>query len=157
MDKVKIIDKAIVIVLFLIYIYLMIKVFILKNGLSINISRLLIHESFTQKIAGANFIPFRTILYYLSGKQGLSVAARNLLGNIIAFVPLGFSLPVLFKRLKNMKYTLLISFLVTFSIETIQLFTCIGSCDIDDIILNVLGATIGFLIYKKFYSYIYDI
>ena len=104
--------------------------------------------SFIQKISGINLIPFKTIFYYLGGNQSLTVSVQNILGNILAFSPLGFLLPILFNKYKKLKNIFFISVSVSLSIEIIHLFLNIGSCDIDDLILNVLGAILGFCVYK---------
>lgn len=67
--------------------------------------------------------------------------------NIILFVPLGFFVPTVFKKQRKLYKTVLISFSITFSVEFIQYF--IGrSTDIVDILTNLLGAIIGYTIYK---------
>lgn len=67
--------------------------------------------------------------------------------NIILFVPLGFFIPIVFKRQRKLFKTVLISFSIIFSVEFIQYF--IGrSADIVDILANLLGVIIGYVIYK---------
>lgn len=106
-----------------------------------------------QLIGNLNLIPFRTILEYahmvLADADGH--AFINLAGNVVMFVPLGFFLPLLWPGLRPLKRFLLCSMAIILSIETIQLFTFLGSCDIDDLILNVLGAAIGFLLFQLVY------
>jgi len=74
--------------------------------------------------------------------------------NIIAFVPLGVFLGIFnYSPLK----ALIISLLITFCIELFQFISCLGYGDVDDIILNMLGAAIGYLIFrllKLFYKFI---
>lgn len=66
--------------------------------------------------------------------------------NIMLFIPLGFFMPIVFKSTRKFYKTVLISFAITFSIEFFQYF--IGrSSDIDDIITNLLGAIIGYVIF----------
>ena len=97
-----------------------------------------------------NLVPFRTIWQYgyLLIKQTnpylLPHALINLFGNIAAFVPFGFLLPCLWGKMRSFGRFLLCTVLVIAAIEVIQLFTLRGSCDIDDFILNVIGALIGF-------------
>ncbi|SHH75775.1 VanZ family protein [Clostridium grantii] len=63
--------------------------------------------------------------------------------NIIMFVPLGVILPLIFRSC-NEKRVLWIAFMVTLSIEFLQ--PIFGRCtDIDDVMLNVLGAFIGYI------------
>lgn len=67
--------------------------------------------------------------------------------NIILFIPLGFFLPAVFKSNRKEYKTILIIFAITFGIEFFQYF--IGrSSDIDDIITNLLGGIIGFIVFK---------
>ena len=77
---------------------------------------------------------------------------RNTLGNIALFLPLGILLPLLFARLRSLLRVLTIAFCLSLSIETIQFFSrFIGSLravDIDDVLLNTLGACLGFAIYR---------
>ena len=94
-----------------------------------------------------NFIPFKEILRY---KLTSPLFYRNVIGNIVVFVPFGYlitdSIYMLTKKSK-MYMSLVYIFITSTSIEIIQMF--IGrSFDIDDIILNTLGGLIGILIYK---------
>jgi glycopeptide antibiotics resistance protein len=71
----------------------------------------------------------------------------NLAGNIIAFMPMGFLLPIVFKRLNKFQNTVLVSLFFTVLIEVSQYILAVGVSDIDDVILNLAGAVIGYLIY----------
>ena len=133
---------------FLLYLALLVNIVILKNGTALMIARLIENQTWSQKVAGINFVPFKTIFYYLSGNVNSHIAIKNLLGNILAFTPMGFLLPTLFDGCEKLKNILHVAFLVSLSIEITQLIFSLGSCDIDDIILNVLGAVIGFAGYK---------
>lgn len=67
--------------------------------------------------------------------------------NIMLFIPLGFFIPIVLKNKRKLYKTTLIAFGITFSVEFFQYF--IGrSSDIDDIITNLLGAIIGYAIFK---------
>ena len=77
------------------------------------------------------------------------MAVINLGGNIIMFIPLGFLLPKVFRKLSSLPRILLITAGIITAVELIQLFTLVGSCDIDDLILNVLGAALGYLIHNR--------
>lgn len=79
---------------------------------------------------------------------------KNIMGNMLLLFPLGLLLPILWRKFNNMITTLLISFLFSLSIEVIQLLSYyVGNVgrafDIDDIILNTLGAWLGYIFYKK--------
>ena len=95
-----------------------------------------------------NFIPFKTIVLYIREFDSLystSSIMFNLFGNVIALMPMGFFLPLLFEKQNNFKRFFKTIILFVLGIEITQLLTISGSCDIDDIILNTLGAVI---IYK---------
>ena len=98
-----------------------------------------------------NFIPFREIFRYKNIHDPMFI--WNVQGNIILFMPFGFIIADVI-NLKSGKHnillTMLVSFITSVSIEVIQMF--IGrSFDIDDIILNLLGAIIGHLIFRFFH------
>lgn len=69
----------------------------------------------------------------------------NFVGNILIFIPIGFTMPLLW----NTKATKVISigFLISFYIEVCQLFLNRGT-DVDDLILNTIGTIVGLIIYK---------
>lgn len=101
-----------------------------------------------------NLVPFNTIWQYLylmvrqTNPYLLHHAFINLFGNVAAFVPLGFFLPCLWKSAQALGHFLLCTFAVIAAVELIQLFTLLGSCDIDDLILNVIGTSIGFTAFR---------
>lgn len=103
-----------------------------------------------------NLIPFHTNLSFLkslfiSPAGGLSTHAFiNLMGNVILFVPLGAFLPVLWKQLRRWRPFFGTVTLTLVSVELVQLFSLRGVCDVDDYLLNVLGATAGFLLIRIF-------
>ena len=103
-----------------------------------------------QQAAGhLNLAPFRTLRLFarlLASTQPEYVrsAVINLGGNIIMFIPLGFLLPRVFVKLTSLPRVLLTTALLITAVEIIQLFTLVGSCDIDDLILNVIGSAIGY-------------
>ncbi len=74
---------------------------------------------------------------------------EDLLLNIILFMPLGFLLPFIVKKLNFWK-TAWISALFSAAIETTQYLAHWGCCDIDDIFNNTLGACIGYGCYQIF-------
>ncbi|MES1214055.1 MAG: VanZ family protein [Bacteroidota bacterium] len=96
----------------------------------------------------ANFVPFSTLRYFYSVRKRYSYVAKNILGNIIGFIPLGVLLPILFVRLQRAGRTIGAVFLVSLSFETIQLITDLGVFDVDDLLLNTVGGAIGYLLYS---------
>jgi len=75
---------------------------------------------------------------------------QNLIGNIIMFIPLGIFLPILSYRYRTLINVIIIAFICSASIETIQfierVFDVYRYVDIDDVILNTTGAILGFVI-----------
>ena len=69
---------------------------------------------------------------------------RQILYNILAFVPLGILLPMLGRRFQRLKIILLCGFLLSVLIESTQFLLHLGWCDIDDVINNTAGAVIGY-------------
>ena len=72
---------------------------------------------------------------------------KNLLGNLVLFLPMGVLLPCIFKNLRRAYKTLSLIMGMVVIAELIQLFTLRGFADIDDLILNTAGAAAGYLIF----------
>ena len=72
------------------------------------------------------------------------LSAINLIGNIFIMAPFGFLLPNVSEKMKQFRCFLLFVIGGVLFIELLQLFGTIGTFDIDDIILNVIGALLGF-------------
>lgn len=93
--------------------------------------------------SGLNLTPFKEITrYQLFSTQFF----YNVIGNIVLFLPFGFFVSDFIKAKKTYQI-LIVSTLISLTAELIQ-FKIGRAFDIDDIILNVIGATIGFLCYK---------
>ena len=67
--------------------------------------------------------------------------------NIAMFVPLGFFLPLLWKKYRRLKHTLQFGVGATVFIELAQLFTY-RATDINDVITNTAGALLGYLLFR---------
>ena len=96
-----------------------------------------------------NLVPFREIsrMPLLLKYLGFWPAFINVFGNVIVFIPLGFFLPFLVRKLRKWYATALLCFELTFLVEIIQLITKVGVFDVDDMILNLLGGIIGYVIF----------
>ena len=103
-----------------------------------------------------NLIPFRTIIGYVkelfNQNMNLSIPVTNLLGNLLLFLPMGVYLPVMFKKMDAGKKFFLVMLLIILLVEIIQIVTKSGAFDIDDLILNLSGAMLGFAIYKAVFK-----
>ena len=94
-----------------------------------------------------NLVPFVEIRRFLIYREQLGNFAvfTNLFGNVVGFVPFGLLLPVIFRNFRKDGLIVLTGFALSLTVETIQLITKVGSFDVDDLILNTLGAFLGYL------------
>lgn len=84
-----------------------------------------------------NLIPFR---------DGISL---SMILNVVMFMPLRFLLPLLWKEYQSLVRTAIIGFCFSCGIEFCQLFNRRVS-DVDDLLMNTLGAILGWLIWIVF-------
>lgn len=92
--------------------------------------------------SSSNFIPFQEMFRYQLGSR---LFLKNVVGNMLMFLPYGFFVSY-FLQLKKPWSIFLLSLLCSCTIETIQLV--IGRVfDVDDILLNVVGGMIGYILY----------
>ena len=104
---------------------------------------------FKTYVAGINLIPFKTIIHYFTGNVNLGVSIYNIVGNLVALMPLSFLLVLLDKRYDSYKKQLKVLFITVLIIEFMQFILAAGRLDIDDFILNIGGALLFFTIIKK--------
>ncbi len=91
---------------------------------------------------GVNLMPFKEILRYEVGSRAFY---KQVFGNILLFIPLGY-FATSYCKIKGLGTITLVSLLSSLTIEVTQHY--IGRVfDIDDIILNVVGGIVGFLLY----------
>lgn len=99
-----------------------------------------------------NLIPFESISLYLAALRDSTLTWQmvtlNLMGNFIVFMPFAYFLPVLFKLQRRWYIFLFTLILVVGAVEILQVITQTGSGDIDDLILNVFGAMVAYIIMK---------
>ena len=108
----------------------------------------------SKDMGGLNLIPFKTILSEYTGnipelgeEDRLTVGILNLFGNICLYLPVGFLLAQAAERCKRFRDVLLFTAALSCVIEILQYF--IGrSADIDDVFLQLLGAAIGYGIWR---------
>ena len=99
-----------------------------------------------QNIYHYNLIPFREIMRFYTYRElvGMEAFVLNLFGNVIAFVPFGFMMPILKMKYRYSKRVIGMTFFLSLTVECFQLLTRVGSFDVDDLILNTLGGVLGF-------------
>lgn len=101
-----------------------------------------------------NLQPLKTIrayLYVLQNREEvylLRIAAFNLFGNVVLFIPYGIFLPYLFNRLRSLWKVMLFGAVTIVCVELLQIATLRGSCDVDDLILNMMGILIGYIVFR---------
>ena len=111
------------------------------------------HQQLQQNI---NLIPLYTIRNYwnvIVHRTNESVRMHciiNLAGNVILFLPAGYLLPKLWKKQRNYFWFFFTCLDIMFLVEVLQLFTLLGRFDVDDLILNLTGMTLGFIGYHLF-------
>ena len=88
------------------------------------------------------FIRYRHLL-------GFKAVFINIAGNVIAFMPLGFFLPTLHPKKRNGIVVVIHCFLLSLLVEVIQLVFRLGCFDVDDLMLNDLGAALGFFLWRS--------
>ena len=94
-------------------------------------------------ISGNNLVPFKEIMRY---KVGSRLFIKNVIGNVVMFIPYGI-FASLYAKLDKPFHALCLVFFASVTVETTQLL--IGRVfDIDDIILNVIGGLVGYGIYR---------
>lgn len=95
-----------------------------------------------------SLIPFKStrgLLYsYSRGWIDYKAPLVNIAGNFVLCMPFAFFLPLLLKKQRKFIIFLPTVFVISLLVESIQLATKRGFCDIDDLILNVFGACVFF-------------
>src|SRR5687768_10622336 len=115
------------------------------------LSYLLFFSQYRHSVEGLlsyNLVPFKTLVGYFSTFEGLSITDQ-FIGNVIAFVPFGFLLPLIASRLRSFTLMLRSTFIFSLLIEIAQLLFQVGAFDVDDLFLNTLGGVIGFLLSRR--------
>lgn len=141
-------DKRKYHVIFMIYLLIVVRLIIFKYPFSqlVEIAQNWGKGVVLHGLDTANFTLFKTIRMYIDYSYMLN-SFENLVGNVIVFVPFGFLLPYVMKLGRNFFVMLLNAFLFVLGIEVFQLFSAFGAFDVDDILLNCVGAVIGYFLY----------
>jgi len=144
-------------ILFL-YICLIIKLLVFKYPADTlaNILREWNYETLKAGIKTANFVPFKSIIMYIRYYYRIN-GFVNLFGNVLVFIPFGMLIPFTKKSNKRWWNATLYGFLLSTFIELFQLITRFGEFDIDDILLNTVGALLGFLVFKVLKRCFYEL
>lgn len=98
-----------------------------------------------------NLEPFKEIkrFYHYREQLGMKAFLLNVVGNVAAFMPCGFFLPIVSRRSRRKWYnTILLCFTLSLCVEVTQLVGKVGSFDVDDLMLNTLGGALGYVTYR---------
>ncbi len=112
------------------YAFVLVKIILLKYGLGAGL------RSF-------NFVPLRFVCELRAPSTSLDVVLKNVLGNFAIFIPLGMLAPALFSRVNVWWKSVLLGFCVSALFELLQCVFGLGATDVDDLLLNTLGAAAG--------------
>ena len=99
-----------------------------------------------------NFNPLETVRLYINAIKydyiGMEIPLSNLVGHAMLFMPMAVFLPCLFRPMQKLWLFALSMLLLLVAVEAVQLLLACGSCDVDDVILNLAGTLIVFGILK---------
>ena len=139
-------------ILFIIYCLLLITILFLNNAYRVTVFQN-VNIFSKEHFETSNIVPFGTIIEYINRliNQNIraSIVILNLVTNLLLFTPMGFFIPILFKnKIKNTKQFILMMVVITLFVEILQFITYRGTTDIDDIILNTIGAVLVYELMK---------
>lgn len=148
--------KSLFFLFFLLYLYLLLSLTLLDASMGRGENSVYNSIAQTRHAYNArfvNFVPFRSIYHvyikgFFRGYVNAYYTLLNLIGNILAFMPLAFFLPYFFPSQAKWYLFLPTALLSVTLIESLQFSFMIGSCDVDDLILNAGGSFLFFLILK---------
>lgn len=122
-------------------------------------------SAYNNQISIFNYVPLRLILKQVFNigqvpnypvLMQIQTLINNLIKNLIFLAPLGFITPILWKKYDSLKNIVIISLASALSIELLQLLEdCFNIAyhritQINDVILNVVGALLGYAVYLAF-------
>lgn len=133
--------RVVAFIILIYYVYVLLKTSIFTRLFSKNLMR------------GLELTPFKSLAFTADAFKdpaGIfrSTGFKTLSGPVFMFLPLGFLLPFVNPQLKRYINILGITAALSLSIEILQYITKTGISSIDDLLLNIIGASLGFLIYK---------
>ncbi len=132
--------KIFVWALSILYIYILLKLLILRED------ALIPNEMFVNKQL---FNTFRVYTFgFFSGDVTFWQFFVNIIANVLIFIPFGFFGMIILK--KRTFWVILLGAMFIVTIETFQMITAVGIFDVDDIWLNILGVIIGVVFYKLY-------
>ena len=120
-------------------------------GYLCSIFNITVISRFNTGFNGFNFKPFKGIMKLMDNmvySNSFGIEIDFFVGNFLLFVPLGFLVPLIFKKINSYLNITIVSTCTVLLIELIQIVTFSGAFDIDDVIYNVTGGILGFGLYR---------
>lgn len=102
-----------------------------------------------------NPVPLKTIRPFLSLVSSFSLYDKimnQIVGNILIFIPTGIFLPFYHEKLRRPVIFCVTALLLILFVEISQVLSFLGSFDVDDILLNICGCLIGWLLFSVLYG-----
>ncbi|CAH1055553.1 VanZ family protein [Paenibacillus pseudetheri] len=127
-------------VMFIVYLLVLVRIVLFKDTQIYNLFVMIGHG---QRVL--NIIPFAST-FEMMRTIGLLHNLQNIAGNFAVFFPMGIFIPLLMN--KGFKQTVVIVIGISVSIEVVQYILAIGISDIDDVILNTVGAIVGWSVFQ---------
>ncbi|WP_236329289.1 VanZ family protein [Paenibacillus auburnensis] len=92
----------------------------------------------------------RTVKLYFNLDNGVSVTGRliNLVGNVAVFIPFGVLFPLLLRKFRSLFILTLWEVPSILLLEIFQMLLRVGSFDVDDLLLNLIGVWLGYLLLR---------
>jgi glycopeptide antibiotics resistance protein len=97
------------------------------------------------RVVEPNFVPFKTIAIYLANLDS-GYWVGQMIGNLLLLLPLGLLGPIVLPWMDRWPRVLVAAFILSFAIEGAQFWVPDRSADVDDVLLYVVGAMIGYAI-----------
>ena len=147
----KVICRKILYIIFVLYLLVLFKIILFKYFSPINTLKI-IFSGGENGFRSLNLKPFTIFADFGEIMQSGQIlrGIANTFGNVCVFAPLGYFLPLLFRSFHKTHRVLLAALGLSLFFEAAQYFCYLGTADVDDVMLNFVGALIG----KLFYDFI---
>jgi glycopeptide antibiotics resistance protein len=96
-------------------------------------------------VVSPNPVPLRTIAIYFAN-WGTPFWMSQLFGNLLLLMPVGLLGPIAFPSLSSWPRVLAVALVLSVAIEIAQLWVPNRMTDVDDVLLNVAGAMLGYAV-----------
>lgn len=99
------------------------------------------------QVVNDNFTLFRTVWIYLANLDS-PFWVGQLVGNLLLLLPVGLLGPIALPAINGWVRVLLVALALSLAIEAAQLWVPNRSADVDDLLLNVAGAMLGYALFR---------